>query len=155
MGKSARVRGTAKKAGLNPNDEFDDAFDVVLSIDIKKEELAKIGDDARERSLSLIRELEARITPPKKQIAADDRRPIIAKCLEGIRRPKVPECFEGVKRHGAPDNLTYVLSWLRSEGALTKTRFGKKYPISDTTARTVVRSFFGVKGRSGKPTRLK
>jgi hypothetical protein len=87
----------------------------------------------------VIRALEARITPPKKRRAIEARRSIVA-CAR-----------EYIAAHGAPANLTGFIERLRSEGVLTKTRFGKKYPISNTTARNILRSVFGLTGPLGRP----
>jgi hypothetical protein len=45
------------------------------------------------------------------------------------RRSIVACAREYFAAHGAPANLTGFIERLRSEGVLTKTRFGKKYPM--------------------------
>jgi len=127
---------TAKKIRLKGRDKFEQAFNICCAISLKKEELTRASDKASLESQ--IRGLEAKITPPNKQVALADRRPIVAKCLEYIRA------------HGAPTNHTHFIEWLRSEGVLTRTRFGKKYPISHTTARNILREHFGIVSRKGR-----
>ena len=85
-----------------------------------------------------IRRLDVKITPWKKQKAADDSRPLIAAFLEYIRQ------------HGVPSNIKHFIRRLRDDGVLTKTRLGRKWPVSDTTARTILRNAIGVKGQKGR-----
>ena len=117
---------------------FDDAFKVSLALDIAKQALASATKPTR-RMAKRVRALEARITPPKKRRAIEARRSIVA-CAH-----------KHIAAHGAPANLTGFIERLRSEGVLTKTRFGKKYPISNTTARNILRSVFGLTGPRGRP----
>ena len=122
----------------SPKDEFERAFNICSTAALKRKQLKKASGWRRASLENQIRLLEAKITPPNKQAALTDRRPIVAKCLEYIRA------------HGAPANHTHFIEWLRSEGVLTRTRFGKKYPISDTTARNVLRDHFGIVSRKGR-----
>jgi hypothetical protein len=74
--------------------------------------------------------------------AADDDGKEARPCAGGGLRPglaqppskNAPTAFPGgdlqyIAAHGAPANLTGFIERLRSEGVLTKTRFGKKYPM--------------------------
>ncbi len=113
-------------------------FDISCEIVTLKKELTQATGRKKSSLKSKIRRLEVKLTAWKKQKAAEDKRPIIAKYQQDIRQ------------HGAPANNTEFIRRLRDDGVLTKTRFGKKWPVSDTTARTVLRSVFGVKGQRGR-----
>lgn len=103
------------------------------------------------------RRFAAMITGPKKRKALEDRRPTIKKCLEDIQA------------NGAPENHTEFIAKLRGKGAFKATRTAKSStgyslsgtrtdtatPVSNTTARDVIRSTFGLKGRRGKKGRPK
>lgn len=117
---------------------FDDAFKVSVALDMAKQARASATKPTR-RMAKRLRELEAKITPPKKRRAIEERRPIVA-CAR-----------EYIAAHGAPANLTDFTEYLRAAGVLTKTRFGKKYPISNTTARNILRNVFGLTGPRGRP----
>ena len=117
---------------------FDDAFKVSLALDMAKQAHEGATKPTR-RMAKRLRALEARITPPKKRRAIEERQPIVA-CVHKY-----------IKAHGPPANLTGLIKRLRMGGVLTKTCFGKKYPISNTTARNILRGVFGLTGPRGRP----
>jgi hypothetical protein len=141
-------------------------FDISCELGRLKEKADTAPPAQKRRLENQIRRLEAMIFPPKKQKAFEDRRATIAKCLEGFRAG------------GAPANRTEFIKWLRDEGVLTASRNpktstghskslrtkgalartlrGKAIPVSDTTARDILRSVFRIEGRRGrKPGRQK
>jgi hypothetical protein len=131
---------------------FSLAFDICCETERLKEKVATAPTSQKRRFENQIRRFEAMITPPKKRKALEDQRPTVAECLKEIRA------------HGAPANHARFITKLREKDAfkatrtlksstgrsLHGTRADKARPVSDTTARGILRSVFGLKGQSGK-----
>ena len=127
-----------------PKVTYGRAFKIACAIEALKEGLTTASGLAARNLQARVRRLEAKITPPKRQRAIDDRRPIVARMLHDIQR------------HGAPSNLTRFIKQLRDDGVLNMTRFGKQYTVSFTKARNILRAQFGIQGKRGrKPGMLK
>jgi hypothetical protein len=117
---------------------YPDFFKIAVEIDqLQGEECVAIGSEKREIN-EKIRRLEEFITPHKKQKAIDDRRKIVAELLTRINQA------------GAPENNTALIKELRGAQILVRERDGKKQPISDATARQILRGILRVKGQPGR-----
>jgi hypothetical protein len=132
---------------------FDDAFKVACALDAANEALTNATKPTR-RMANRVRALEAKITPPKKRRAIEERRPLVSLYRNYI------------KAHGPPANLTGFIECLTSAGVLTVTRNGKdgkgrsrprsksapgaQIPMSDRTARRVLSAVLGLTGHRGR-----
>jgi len=118
-----------------------------------KNELTTVNDRRKARLENKLRRLEALITSPKKEKALDDRRATIDKCLEGFKAGRTPtnhtKLIEWLRAEGAltaprnPKTSTGRSKGLRSPGARGIVRGGEAIPVSDSTARDILRSTFG------------
>jgi hypothetical protein len=111
-------------------------FRISIEIERANEEL-KTVDPRRKRCLMRhIRRLEAMITPAKKRKAADDRRPMVAKCRETLQAS------------GPPKNIASFITE-QHDGAFMAKRKGQPVNVSMTTKRKVAHTVLGTKG--GRP----
>jgi hypothetical protein len=117
-----------KRGRLLPKVTFDRAFYICCEIERLKGEAATASGPSKSAIENKIRRLERKITPAKKRKAIEDRRPLVSRCSEIFRK------------EGAPANKAHFVRRLRDEGILTKARVGRQWPISDTTAREILRT---------------
>ena len=118
---------------------FSHAFDTSVEMVKLEKELPSASDHRKAHIERKLRRLAVKITPWKKQRAAEDKRQILTMIYKYIRQ------------YGAPVNNTEFMRRLRDDGVLTKVRLGRKWPISDTTVRAILRSVVGKGQRGRKP----
>jgi hypothetical protein len=111
---------------------FDNAFEVVVEIDSRKEELKNATDDKeRKRIEKCLRGLENKITPAVKRAA-------IARELQLI--PLVLRYF---REFNGDTNISHCIKWVRAQGA------GRS--MQDAAMRARIKKVFDIKGQRGRP----
>ena len=112
------------------------AFRISIEIERANEELETVDPRRMKRLMRHTRRLEAFITPAKKRKAADDRRPMVAKCRQTLQAS------------GAPNNIARFIAE-QPDGTFRAKHKGWPIDVSMTTKRKVVHTVLGTKG--GRP----
>jgi hypothetical protein len=141
-----------KRGRALPKVTFDRAFYICCEIERLNREAAAASGSRKSFLENRCRRLEAMITPPKKRKALEDRRLTVAKCLEDIQAGRSlanhTKFIAELRRKGAFEATPTLKS---STGhSLGGTRADRARPVSDTTARGILRGNFGLKGQRGK-----